>query len=127
MHLIVKSVTFFTLSDMGVMCKTIMSQFIKCPACFKTIEGEKFRHFSEDRDAIPWYKFELSKIYCPHCEIRLEYDIKTRIHIILIAGIVLFFYILGVMNIVPIYIWIIAPFIFSILFWKLRKLCIYRE
>jgi hypothetical protein len=117
-------------ADLGVMCSTNMVQYnIKCPACDKFIESEKFNKSSltEENDTIPWYKLQKSKIYCPNCDTRLEYDLKTRVSMGIIAAIILPGFILSGLQIIPIYMVFIGTYLSGLIFWKIRKLRIYEE
>jgi len=100
-----------------------MNSNIKCPKCSEVIKDEKF-DFRIDSDA-QWYKFTKSNMHCPHCGTRLKYTLKTQFFIYLIGAVFLTAAILVIIDLMPIYSIIIAPLIFSVMFWKYRKICVY--
>lgn len=99
-----------------------MKNVTKCPACKEGIEGEKF--LLETRRDEPWYKFESSKMRCPHCETELAYDQKSKFVLWLIGAIVLMVFIGGVKEVVPFWLMMLAPSVGGIFFYKLRSLVV---
>ena len=100
-----------------------MNSNIRCPKCSGIIENEKF-DFRLDSDA-PWYKFTKTTMYCPHCGTRLKYEIKTQLFIYLTGIAFLFSAVLVFLKLIPPYAIVFVPLVLALIFWKIRKLCIY--
>ncbi len=100
-----------------------MNNKIECPKCNETIKSEKF-DFRVDSDA-PWYRYKKTKIHCPHCGIRLKYGSSTNTYMYLTVAVLLFLVILSTLDLTPAYTVAFAPIILILVFWKIRKLCLY--
>ena len=86
------------------------------------IEHEKF-DFNINKDK-PWHQFQRTEMLCPHCSVKLKYDLKSKAYIYILGVIFLGSMILSLLNYLPIISVFIAP-VLAIPFWKYRKLCIY--
>ena len=101
-----------------------MNRNIKCPKCNDIIENERFDLRGGDND-LPWYKYAKTGMYCPHCGTRLKYNLSTNTYIYFTGTIFLFLAISSILKFVPVYAVVAVPLILTLIFWKIRKLCVY--
>jgi len=97
---------------------------INCPSCNEIIKGEKFDFRPDGK--IAWHKPRKSKIFCPHCGKQIEYDKTTKIYVYIIIVALLITIILALFDKVPMYT-VFLTFLFIPIFWRKRKLCVYKE
>jgi len=102
-----------------------MKSNIECPNCNEIIGSEKF-DFRLDGD-VTWYKLIKTNMHCPHCGIRLMYEFQTQFYAYFIGVALLLLTILTVLEFMPSYSLAFAPVILYMVFFKIRKLSIYKH
>ncbi len=98
----------------------MINRIIVCPACGKTIVGERFRYPHEKN--ITWYKFAPMNPCCPHCDTALKYSAISKVFALSLAITFLVCILLVVCGTIPFYIPPIVVVIFSTIFWHKRSI-----